>query len=194
MNSRYGLRGVRVGEASHPGPASRRRRMQRLRGVPWSWDSDDASSSDDIHRPTQVDSDSEDGQPLVRPGRVPPDVMEALEHDLCERCLDPSTTELSSSVLASVVPTTVPASGCPQGASSWSSATTVRAKGRVGPGSPDATPDSQGAPSSLMSNRFAVLADEPTLAEEVRNPFELGDDRLVIVSQNVPVGDSADGD
>ena len=58
--------------------------MQRLRGVPWSWDSDGESSSDDIHRPTHVDSDSEDDQPLVRPGRVPPDVVEALEHDLCE--------------------------------------------------------------------------------------------------------------
>ena len=33
LNSRYGLRGVRVGEASHPGPASKRRRMQRLRGA-----------------------------------------------------------------------------------------------------------------------------------------------------------------
>ena len=59
------------------------------------------SISDDVHRPTQVDSD----QPLVRPGRVPPDVVEALEHDLCEQCFDPGTTESSSSVLASMVPT-----------------------------------------------------------------------------------------
>ena len=108
LNSRYGLRGVRVGKASHPGPASKRRRTQRLRGVPWSWDSDCESSSDDIHRPTLVDSVSEDDQPLVRPVRVPPDVVETLEHDLCEQCLDPGTTQLSS--LASVVPTTVPAS------------------------------------------------------------------------------------
>ena len=77
-NSRYGLRGVRVGEASHPGPASKGRRTQRLRALQRSWDSDGESSSDDIHRPTQVDSDSEDEQPLVRAASVPPDVMEAL--------------------------------------------------------------------------------------------------------------------
>ena len=34
-----GLKGVRVGEADNPGP-SRRRRTQRLRAVPWVWDSD----------------------------------------------------------------------------------------------------------------------------------------------------------
>ena len=90
VNSRYGLRGVRVGEAPHPGPACKRRWTQRMRGVPWSWD-----------------SDSEDEQPLVR---VPSDVVEALEHDLSEGCRDPATTQLSSTVLASVVPTTVPAS------------------------------------------------------------------------------------
>ena len=172
VNSRCGLRGVRVGEASHPGLASKRRRTQRLRGVPWSWDSDGESSSDYIHKP----SDSEDEQPLVRPVRVPPDVVEALEHDLCEGCRDPATTQLSSTVLASVVPTTVPASS---GA--------FREVHRVGavppqfgrrvvlvPGSPDATPHSQGAPSSLMSNKFAVLADETPFAAEGR---ELGDDR-----------------
>ena len=60
VNARYGLRGVRVGEASHPGPASKRRRTQKMRALPWSWDSDDESSSEDVHRPTQVDSDSED--------------------------------------------------------------------------------------------------------------------------------------
>ena len=69
VNSRCDLRGVRVGEAFHAGLASKRRRRQRLRGVPWSWDSDGESSSDDIHRPTQV-NDSEDDQPLVRPVRV----------------------------------------------------------------------------------------------------------------------------
>ena len=110
VNSRYGLRGVRVGEASQPGPASKRRRTQRMRSVPWSWDSDGESSSDDIHRPTEVDSDSEDEQPLVRPVRVPSDVVEALEHDLCEGCRDPAA-QLSCAVLASVVPTTVPQQG-----------------------------------------------------------------------------------
>ena len=34
--------------------------------------------------PTQVDTDSEDGRPLVRASRVPRDVVEALEQDLCE--------------------------------------------------------------------------------------------------------------
>ena len=42
--------------------------------------------------------------------RVPSDVVEALEHDLCEGCRDPDTTQLSCAVRASVVPTTVPAS------------------------------------------------------------------------------------
>ena len=50
VNSRYGLRGVRVGEASHPGPASKRRRTHRLRALQWSWDNDDESSTDNIHR------------------------------------------------------------------------------------------------------------------------------------------------
>ena len=63
------------------------------------------SSSDDIHRPTPVDSDSEDEQPLVRSVSVPPDVVEVLEHDLCERFPDPATTQLSSTVPASLVPT-----------------------------------------------------------------------------------------
>ena len=54
-------------------------------------------------RPIQVDSDSEDKQLLVRPVCVPPDVVEALEHDLCEGCRDPATTQLSSTVFTSVV-------------------------------------------------------------------------------------------
>ena len=36
VNVRHGQRGVRVGEASHPGP-TRRRRTQRLRALPWVW-------------------------------------------------------------------------------------------------------------------------------------------------------------
>ena len=62
-----GLKGVRVGEADNPGP-SRRRGTQRLRAVPWVWDSD--SEWEDDHRnfvPRRVD-------PFV-----PPDVVEALE-------------------------------------------------------------------------------------------------------------------
>ena len=100
VHARYGLRGVRVGEASHPGPASKRRRTQKISASPWSWDSDDESSSEDIHRPTQVDSDLEDEQPLVRPVRVPSNVVEALEHDLCEGRRDPATTQLSCAVLS----------------------------------------------------------------------------------------------
>ena len=46
INARYGLRGVRVGEASHPGPASKRRRTHRLRALQRSIDSDGESSSD----------------------------------------------------------------------------------------------------------------------------------------------------
>ena len=73
VNARQGQRGVRVGEASHPGP-SRRRRTQRLRALPWVWDSD--SELEDDHRnvvPRRVD-------PFV-----PPDVVEALEQDLCHQ-------------------------------------------------------------------------------------------------------------
>ena len=54
-----------MGETSHPGPASKRRRTRRLRALQQSWDSDDESSSDDVMRgPSQVDSDSEDEQPF----------------------------------------------------------------------------------------------------------------------------------
>ena len=81
VNSRYGLRGVRVGEASHPGPASKRRRTHTLRAL--------------------EDIDSEDEQPLVRSVSVPLDVVKALERDLCEQCPDPATTQLSSTVPAS---------------------------------------------------------------------------------------------
>ena len=63
---------MEVGEASNPGPASKPRRTQRLRALQRS-----------------VDSDSEDGMPLVSVETVvdeptPQDVLEALEHDLCQ--------------------------------------------------------------------------------------------------------------
>ena len=136
------------------------------------WDSDGESSSDDFHRPTQVDNDSDDDQPLVRPGRGPPKVVEALEHDLCEQCLDPGTTESSSSVLASMIPTTVPMSSSDV-REVHRGATTVLARVVFVPGSPDATPDSQGAPSSGS----LFLQMNLHLQTRVRNPFELGDDR-----------------
>ena len=61
-----------MGEASHPGPTTKRRRMLRTsRRV---WDSDEQSSSM-LRGPTQVDSDSEDELP---------DLLAALEQDLCE--------------------------------------------------------------------------------------------------------------
>ena len=69
MNSWYGLRSVRAVEASHPGPASERRRTQRLRALQRSMDSDGESSSDE--------------QPLVRSACVPSDFLSALEQDLC---------------------------------------------------------------------------------------------------------------
>ena len=40
VNAKYGLQGVRIREEANPGPASRRRRAQRLRALQWSWDSD----------------------------------------------------------------------------------------------------------------------------------------------------------
>ena len=67
-----------MGEASHPGPTSKRRRM--LRSSRRVWDSDEQSSS--IWRgPTQVDSDSEDEFPFQGGS---PDLLAALEQDLCE--------------------------------------------------------------------------------------------------------------
>ena len=58
--ARYGLRAIRVGEASHPGPASRRRRTERLRALQRSMDSDGESDFDDdaMAGPTQVHSES----------------------------------------------------------------------------------------------------------------------------------------
>ena len=69
--AKYGLRGVRVGEASHPGPGSKRRRTQWLRALQRSMDSDGESSEDDA-RPTQLDSSLSEGdqQFVVRPPRT----------------------------------------------------------------------------------------------------------------------------
>ena len=62
-----------MGEADNPGP-SRRRRTQRLRALPCVWDSD--SELEDDHR--NVDPS------------VPPDVVDALEQDLCEPAMVPA--------------------------------------------------------------------------------------------------------
>ena len=74
---------MRVGEASHPGPASKQRRTQRLRALQ-----------------RAVDSDSEDGMPLLSTGPevfatsdfgdtvvdepTQQDVLESLGQDLCQ--------------------------------------------------------------------------------------------------------------
>ena len=63
----WGFRGVRVGEASNPGPTSKRRRTQRLRV---------------LQRP--MDSDSEDDVPLVSTGPEVFAMSDALEQDLCQ--------------------------------------------------------------------------------------------------------------
>ena len=101
LRTSFGLRGVRVGEASHPGPTTKRRRM--LRSSRRARDSDEQSSSDLRRGPTQVDSDSEDELPLAQvfsydqsrglaslaesppvPSPSPPsELVRALESDLC---------------------------------------------------------------------------------------------------------------
>ena len=82
--SRYGLRGVRVGEASHPGP--RRPRQVRSSSVESSWSGPDCALRDDGERNlldldvvrtvgAQVDASS-DNEPLMRPssgGHVVPE-------------------------------------------------------------------------------------------------------------------------
>ena len=56
LSARYGLRAVRVGEASHPGPPVRRMRRLVLRN----------GSPRSATRATQVDSETDDDRPLVR--------------------------------------------------------------------------------------------------------------------------------
>ena len=53
-SSRYGLRGVRLGEASNPGPLSKRRRVLRSRALQQSWAGE--SSDEETLRVTQLDS------------------------------------------------------------------------------------------------------------------------------------------
>ena len=47
VRARYGMRGVRVGEASHPGPLSKRQRILRSRALQQSWASSGESSEDE---------------------------------------------------------------------------------------------------------------------------------------------------
>ena len=95
VNAKYGLRGVRIGEAGHPGPDSRRRRTRRLRAMRQSWDSDSPESPDVVRKSDSqgMDTDGEislsrapmsnaDSPPL--PLSSPPsEVVRALEADLC---------------------------------------------------------------------------------------------------------------
>ena len=53
-SSWYGLRGVRLGEASNPGPLSKRRRVLRSRALQQSWAGE--SSDEETLRVTQLDS------------------------------------------------------------------------------------------------------------------------------------------
>ena len=69
--TRWGSRGVRIGEASNPGPASKRRRTQRLRALQRS-----------------MDSESEDDRPLVSTSCPEVFAMSDLEDSLED---DPTT-------------------------------------------------------------------------------------------------------
>ena len=79
---RYGLRGIRVGEASNPGPSRRRR---RLRPLPWSWDSDTESDGPELTRQARR---SEEIFVLSDRGRQ-------VEHDLVGTEVDPTALGFS---------------------------------------------------------------------------------------------------
>ena len=64
VNAKYGLRGVRIGEAANPGPAGRHRRAQRLRALRWSWGSD-TSNEEGRHVVRRLDAQSIDTDPLI---------------------------------------------------------------------------------------------------------------------------------
>ena len=74
--AQYGLRGVRVGEASHPGPGSKRRGSPWLPALQRSLDSDGESSEDDAP-PTQLPFSFRRGPAIHAP--PPPVVVDALE-------------------------------------------------------------------------------------------------------------------
>ena len=74
-NSRYGLRGVRVGEASNPGPNCLRHAGSLVGSRVLST------------RPTVVDSESDVDDERLPVGAVPEDVIVALESDLCSESL-----------------------------------------------------------------------------------------------------------
>ena len=83
----HGLRGRRIGEANNPGPASRRRRTQRLRALQRAMDND-SESEDECHNVARRLEGDE--QPLqvtphmdLVPSSPPSKVIQALEADLC---------------------------------------------------------------------------------------------------------------
>ena len=80
MDAKYGLRGVQIGEAAHPGPNSRRCRAQRLRPLPWSWDSDTELDEEGRQVVRRLEAQSIDTDAQSSP---PSEVLRALEADLC---------------------------------------------------------------------------------------------------------------
>ena len=111
--SRYGMRGFRVGEASNPGPPAHRvrrvadsprveddevltgtrRRRRRLRPLPWSWDdtdSDEPEQTHPTHRGRHVVPRRDRELPATvptsqTPEEVPLHVVDALQEDLDPR-------------------------------------------------------------------------------------------------------------
>ena len=78
----YGLRGVRIGEASHPGPSARRRRRVRSSSAQDHPSGPDPTLLDDLERDL-VSVDASEDEPLVRPntGRHVVARMEVSVHD-----------------------------------------------------------------------------------------------------------------
>ena len=79
-----GFRCVRVGEASNPSPASKRRRTQRLRALQRSMDSDSEDDMPLVSMGPEVFAMSSDIGDTVVDELTPQDVLDALEQDLCQ--------------------------------------------------------------------------------------------------------------
>ena len=162
---------MRLGEASHPGPATRQRRSRRLRALR------DSLSQDVMCEATQVDSDSEDSEPfssdqaddvVVRGGVADEiwsvthgdsdtdSVAAVFQHDdvppMSDAFLDTLERDLEPTLA-------VPALSAARGQQSASEAGGRRVV--LIPASPEGTPrSSQDLQSSLLCNRFAVLPDD----------------------------------
>ena len=75
---------MRVGEARNPGPASKRRRTQRLRALQRSLDSDSEDDMPLVSTGPEVFAMSSDIGDTVVDEPTPQDVLDALEQDLCQ--------------------------------------------------------------------------------------------------------------